>query len=111
MNNQQICPGGKKDDGGKNRLDLIPPSVILALGWVMTYGAEKYGANNWQGVDIDRYYAALLRHVMAWRSGESNDPESGMPHLWHVLTNAAFMVYLGGKDEESVLSEDESTTP
>lgn len=50
-----------------------------------------------KGVDIDRYYAALLRHVMAWRSGESNDPESGMPHLWHVLTNAAFMVFLEGK--------------
>lgn len=41
MNNQQICTGGKKDDGGKNRLDLIPPSVILALGRVMTYGAKS----------------------------------------------------------------------
>ena len=48
MNEQQLCPGGRKDDGGKNRLDLIPPQVILALGQVMTYGAGKYGANNWQ---------------------------------------------------------------
>ena len=58
--NQQICPSGRKDDNGKNRLDLIPPEVILALGQVMTYGAGKYGANNWQGVETDRYYAALL---------------------------------------------------
>ena len=68
MNEQEVCPEGRKDDGGKNRLDLIPPEVILALGQVMT-----------------------------WRSGEVRDPESGMPHLWHVLTNAAFMVYLEGK--------------
>lgn len=99
MNEQEVCPEGRKDDRGKNRLDLIPPQVILALGRVMTYGAGKYGANNWQGVETDRYYAALLRHVMAWRSGEARDPESGMPHLWHVLTNAAFMVYLEEKNE------------
>lgn len=49
MNEQEVCPEGRKDDGGKNRLDLIPPEVILALGQVMTYGAGKYGANNWQG--------------------------------------------------------------
>lgn len=58
MNEQQLCPSGRKDDNGKNRLDLIPPEVILALGQVMTYGAGKYGANNWQGVETDRYYAA-----------------------------------------------------
>ena len=49
MNEQEVCPEGRKDDRGKNRLDLIPPEVILALGQVMTYGAGKYGANNWQG--------------------------------------------------------------
>ena len=44
--------------------------------------------------------AALLRHLMAYQAGEVNDPESGMPHLWHVATNAAFLVVLGGCEDE-----------
>lgn len=38
---------GIKYDAGKPRLDLLPPKAILAIGEVMTYGAAKYGANNW----------------------------------------------------------------
>ncbi len=84
---------GRKDDQGKDRYDLVPPIAYRAIASVMTHGAETYGENNWQGVAISRYYAALMRHLMAWREGEALD-KSGMPHLWHVLTNAAFMVYL-----------------
>ena len=91
-------PSGLKYDAGKPRLDLIPPEAILAIGKVMTYGADKYGANNWQGVAPDRYVAALLRHLMAYRMGELCDPESTMPHLWHVLANAAFLVTLAREE-------------
>lgn len=84
-------PGGIKHDAGKVRLELVPPAAVMAIGRVMTYGAHKYGANNWQGVEIERYTGALLRHLYAWMGGEETDPESGMPHLWRVLTNAAFM--------------------
>lgn len=85
---------GLKYDEGKPMLDLIPPEAIMAIGKVMTYGAMKYGPNNWQGVEPRRYVAALLRHLMAYQAGEMDDPESGMPHLWHVATNAAFLVTL-----------------
>ena len=44
-----------------------------------------------------RYVAELLRHLMAYQAGERRDPESGMPHLWHVATNAAFLVALEGE--------------
>ena len=84
----------KKYDTGKTRLDLLPPEAIRALGEVLTYGAEKYGPNNWRGVEAERYEAALLRHWLAWREGEELDAESGLPHLWHVLCNAAFLVAL-----------------
>ncbi len=87
---------GLKYDDGKPMLDLIPPEAIMAIGKVMTYGAMKYGLNNWQGVEPRRYVAALLRHLMAYQAGEMDDPESGMPHLWHVATNAAFLVTLEG---------------
>lgn len=84
---------GVKHDQDKPRLDLIPPEVILAIGEVMTFGANKYGANTWQGVEMARYEAAL----MAYKMGEEIDPESGFPHLWHVLCNAAFMVAKEGE--------------
>lgn len=49
-----------KHDAEKPRLDLIPTSVYRSLGAVLTFGAVKYGANTWQGVECERYVAALL---------------------------------------------------
>ena len=90
---------GKKYDTGKLRYDLLPPEVMEALASVLTYGAQKYGDNNWQSLtDFDkRYYSALMRHIEAWRKGEICDEESGLPHLHHALANVAFLVY--GKKE------------
>jgi len=33
---------GRKDDGGKMRLDLIPPELMFDVASVLTYGAAKY---------------------------------------------------------------------
>lgn len=85
---------GIKNDNGKLRYDLVPVSALEAVAEGMTMGAEKYGDNNWQGVDPERYYAALMRHLIAWRQGEVNDPESGLNHLKHVLTNTVFLLEL-----------------
>jgi len=47
----------------KYRLDLIHPTVILELGKVLTYGANKYGERNYQkGLAYHRVYGAALRH-------------------------------------------------
>ena len=87
-----------KFDTSKTRYDLVPPSAIKAIANVLTYGAKKYKPNNWQLVeDTERYTAALYRHLEAWRSGEINDSESGLPHLEHAMTNLAFLIELGAK--------------
>lgn len=84
---------GNKFDHDKPRHDLIPPEALTALGDVLGMGADKYGARNWEhGMAWGRPYAALLRHLLAWWGGEDRDPESGLSHLHHVLTNAAFLV-------------------
>lgn len=54
-----------KYDGEKTRLDLVEPS---------------------------RYIAAAMRHFEAYRKGEKDDPESGMPHLWHCACNIMFLI-------------------
>ena len=86
---------GKKFDDGKLRYDLVPPAVLKQLATVLTFGAEKYGANNWQTVPDahNRYYAAMMRHVEADRGGEVFDKESGLPHLTHALACVAFMLH------------------
>lgn len=86
---------GKKFDDGKLRYDLVPPAVLEQLATVLTFGAEKYGANNWQTVPdaSNRYYAAMMRHVEADRGGEVFDKESGLPHLTHALACVAFMLH------------------
>ena len=84
---------GVKFDSGKLRMDLLPPDALEALARILTDGATKYGDRNWEkGMAWSRPYAALLRHLLAWWGGQDTDPESGHPHLWHVMTNAVFLV-------------------
>ncbi|MDR2054559.1 MAG: DUF5664 domain-containing protein [Desulfovibrio sp.] len=90
-----VPTGGVKHDASKLRLDLIPPEILRALGEVLTYGADKYTDRNWErGITLDRVYAALMRHLLAWREGEAVDAESGLPHLAHALTNAGMLLTL-----------------
>lgn len=84
---------GVKWDQKKLRYDLIPPSFSRGLAEVLTYGAAKYSDDNWSKVpDLRRrYYAAMLRHVEAWRMGEAKDEESGLAHLDHAAACLAFL--------------------
>lgn len=93
---QAVCgeqPGGRKDDTGKTRWDLVPWSTLDEVAQVLTAGAAKYGDENWRAVpDAQRrYFAALLRHVMAWWGDEVNDPDDGLPHLIHAICCLMFL--------------------
>lgn len=95
---------GSKHDEGKIRYDLLEPQFEQAVANILTIGAEEYGANNWQKLENaeDRYYAALRRHIAAWRMGEKIDPASNQPHLAHAACNLMFLmhfdeVYTGAK--------------
>lgn len=90
-----LQPVGRKDDQDKIRLDLIEPEFIEGIGNVLTKGAQKYSENSWQNVENaeNRYYAAALRHLMAYRRGEEADPESGLSHLEHVACNIMFLLH------------------
>lgn len=84
-----------KADRGKLRLTLVPPRANIAMAHVREYGTNKYkDPENWRRVEAERYRDALYRHWIAYLMGETHDKESGLPHMWHVLTNAAFLVDL-----------------
>jgi hypothetical protein len=84
---------GRKDDAGKPRHDLIPPELPNAVALVLAFGADKYGERNWErGMKWGRPFAAMMRHMWAWWSGEKADPETGMPHLWHAACCIAFLI-------------------
>jgi hypothetical protein len=86
---------GKKFDSDKERWDLLPLEPIAETVRVLTKGAKKYGANNWKDVENlqERYFAALLRHVVAWRQGQRNDSETGLHHLSHAMCCLLFIMW------------------
>jgi hypothetical protein len=101
---------GVKFDTGKPRYDLIPPEVSEALAQVLTFGANKYSARNWEnGMNWGRAYGALQRHLNAFWAGEDKDPETGMPHTWHAACCIAFLISFEargvGKDDRSKLGD------
>jgi hypothetical protein len=92
---------GDKYDEGKLRYSLVPPEATRALAEVLTFGAGKYEPNGWKHVPNaeERYMDALLRHIEAYRSGEVTDEESDLPHLWHAITNLAFLIWFQGPED------------
>lgn len=87
-----------KKDAGKLQLTLVPMEIMEAVAVVRQYGNEKYpegGSDNWKKVEPERYRNALCRHLIAYLRGPySADPESNIPHLYHLACNVAFLIAL-----------------
>jgi hypothetical protein len=98
---------GRKYDGGKPQLYLLPPKSINEVGKVLTFGAEKYDPHNWRKVENlqNRYSSAALRHIFAHIEGEDVDEETGLSHLAHAICCLMFKLEdeLLGKSEEEGL--------
>lgn len=89
---------GMKFDDGKSRWDLLPLNIIEDVVKVLMIGAAKYEDYNWQDVVQEdmgeqRYFAAAMRHITAWRSGEIIDEESGCHHLSHAMCCFIFLMW------------------
>lgn len=89
-----------KADAGKIRPTLVPVSLIASVAAVREYGCRKYrDPDNWRKVEPQRYRDALFRHWLAYLRGEERDEESGLPHLWHLACNAAFLIEMEGCED------------
>ena len=85
---------GLKHDQEKTDLSLLPLEPLMDIAKVFEFGAEKYARDNWRkGHKQTRLIAACLRHILAYNEGETNDPESGLPHLAHAGCCIMFALY------------------
>jgi len=93
---------GRKSDNGKPRWDLLPLEQVEEIVKVLSFGAIKYAPNQWQHVPNaeNRYFAAMMRHIKAYQSGEIKDNESGLPHLAHAACCIIFIMWFNRKGEE-----------
>lgn len=78
----------------KASFHCIPPVALVQLGAVCKNGADKYGVMNWRehAVTYSVYHNAILRHLFAIQDGEWLDPESGLPHLAHIMAGASILL-------------------
>lgn len=107
-----------KQDSGRERIDLIAPELLFALGRVLAFGAKKYSERNWEkGMLWGRVFGALMRHMWAWWGGMGPtsksflfgelDTETKFSHLWH---GACCIMFLLVYEERGIGSDDRTKT-
>ena len=87
-----------KEYTGKINYCLVPRRILTAVARIREYGNRKYasgGPNNWKNVEPERWREAAFRHFLAYLDDPLGmDEESGLPHLWHLACNIAFLCEL-----------------
>jgi hypothetical protein len=93
---KDIAPLGMKFDDGKRDFTLLPWAGVEEIVKVLEFGAQKYDRDNWKHVEDaqHRYTKAAFRHLIAYNNRETNDPESGLPHLAHLGCCILFLLAL-----------------
>lgn len=88
-----VMGGGLRYNTGKAEIHQVPTSLTFAVAKTLAYGQQKYAKANWRkGMSWMVVYDCVQRHMMKWLDGELVDEESGLPHLYHVATNVAFLI-------------------
>lgn len=85
---------GKKYDNGKSMVGTLCrvfPRALLGIGQCIRFGQTKYpNPKNWSLVEdgLNRYTDSLMRHLLKMFAGQDIDPETKLPHIFHVCWNA-----------------------
>ena len=86
---EHITGSVREPNKNKLRYDLIPPECIKRMAQHYQAGALKYSERNWEkGLPLMDTYASLLRHVMAWAEGKTDED-----HLAAIVWNAFCLMF------------------
>lgn len=90
--------GGIRYNKAKIKLSLVPIYLRAAVARVFWASADinggKYPLKNWeQGLSWADTAESINRHAELMLAGEWLDKESKLPHLWHVSTNCAMLLF------------------
>jgi hypothetical protein len=104
---QLSSPAAVKHDQDKPKWTLLMRGASQGLAGILAvlmFGAKKYGPHGWQEVPDGhtRYTDALYRHMHSLEKNgpDAIDPESGLPEVFHVATNALFLAHLVARDND-----------
>lgn len=87
---------------GKVQWSLVDFPSLEPMVRVLEFGMKKYAKDNWKKhMDLDKILDSTMRHIAALNSGESIDPESGLPHIGHIMCNAMFYSFHSKGTKES----------
>lgn len=95
--NKKADGGGLRFDTGKIDLGQCPTSLIASVAYNLMKNSDKHGGkypdNNWRrGMDWTKVLNCLQRHLEDFKNGIDVDPTDGVPTMWKVATNAAFLI-------------------
>ena len=96
-NKTQLTMFTKHDEDKAPLVHMLEvPRAMAGMCEVIAYGATKYEKNNWRKAtsieDQERCMSACLRHITSYHRGEFVDPDTGLHHLAHAITNLAFLI-------------------
>ncbi len=75
-------------------MSCVPSTSLAWLAEAHLDGHRKYGRLNWRQdpIRITDYLDALDRHLLAFAEGERCSPDSGLPHLAHIMAGASILL-------------------
>lgn len=102
-----------KADAGKPDLTLVPWQIVWDIAEVRMFGNAKYpegGSDNWKRVGIERFRAALMRHLLKYLDDpDSVDEESGIEHWKHAACNMSFICKLEHERQRNECKRENNT--
>lgn len=89
---------------GKPAVKYIPAEVLLQMGKVFAFGADKHAPFGWREMNMSHLelYGKAMRHMLQWASGHDEDEETHASHLAHALCDLSMLLdlVLAGKGKD-----------
>jgi len=92
---------------GKAPLSQLDNELLVQTALVLEYGEKKYSRGNWRkGIPYNRCIDSLMRHIAAFKEGETHDKETGLHHLGHASCNLMFLLRYEADDRTDLDDRD-----